>query len=105
MGMADIAEVLWNDFLNITLPTQPGMIATALFFPTVRVDAALQFATSDRLRPAAGRLKNFRQLHSKTPGHPEIGYSQALKPPPARLDKVWRTPSGGDSGTYIGGAV
>lgn len=35
MGMADIAEVLWNDFLNITLPTQPGMIATALFFPTV----------------------------------------------------------------------
>ena len=31
MGMADIAEVLWN----ITLPTQPGMIATALFFPTV----------------------------------------------------------------------
>lgn len=35
MGMADIAEVLWNDFLNIILPTQPGMIATALFFPTV----------------------------------------------------------------------
>ena len=35
MGMADIAEVLWNDFLKITLPTQPGMIATALFFPTV----------------------------------------------------------------------
>lgn len=35
MGMADIAEVLWNDFLNITLPTQPRMIATALFFPTV----------------------------------------------------------------------
>lgn len=36
MGMADIAEVLWNDFLkhNPTDPT-PGMIATALFFPTV----------------------------------------------------------------------
>lgn len=35
MGMADIAEVLWNDFLNITPPTQPGMTVTALFFPTV----------------------------------------------------------------------
>ena len=33
MGMADIAEVLWNDFLKHK--TQPGMIATALFFPTV----------------------------------------------------------------------
>ena len=31
MGMADIAEVLWNDFLK----HNPGMIATALFFPTV----------------------------------------------------------------------
>ena len=30
MGMADIAEVLWNDFLK-----QPGMTVTALFFPTV----------------------------------------------------------------------
>ena len=47
MGMADIATALWSRhlrfnptdptwiFLNITLPTQPGMIATALFFPTV----------------------------------------------------------------------
>ena len=36
MGMADIAEVLWNDFLkhNPYRPN-PGMIATALFFPTV----------------------------------------------------------------------
>lgn len=35
MGMADIAEVLWNDFLKHN-PTDPtGMIATALFFPTV----------------------------------------------------------------------
>lgn len=34
MGMADIAEVLWNDFLKHN-PTDPtGMIATALFFPT-----------------------------------------------------------------------
>lgn len=35
MGMADIAEVLWNDFLKHN-PTDPtGMTATALFFPTV----------------------------------------------------------------------
>lgn len=35
MGMADIAEVLWNDFLKHNPTDQPGMIATALFFPTV----------------------------------------------------------------------
>ena len=34
MGMADIAEVLWNDFLKHN-PTEPGMTVTALFFPTV----------------------------------------------------------------------
>lgn len=35
MGMADIAEVLWNDFLKHN-PTDPtGMTVTALFFPTV----------------------------------------------------------------------
>lgn len=39
-------------------------------------------------------LKNFRQLHSKTHSHPEIGYTPVLKPPPVLLDKVWRTPSG-----------
>ncbi len=49
MGMADIAEVLWNDFLKHNPPTQPGMIATALFFPTATRRCALQFAASDGL--------------------------------------------------------
>lgn len=35
MGMADIAEVLWNDFLNITPPIRPGMTVIVLSFPTV----------------------------------------------------------------------
>ncbi len=35
MGMADIAEVLWRDFLNLTRRTRPGPIATASCCPTV----------------------------------------------------------------------
>lgn len=34
MGMADIAEVLWNDFLRHNRPIPPGTIVTVLFCPT-----------------------------------------------------------------------
>ena len=67
MGMADIAEVLWNDFLKHN-PTDPtGMIATALFFPTVtrRCCSTVLHLTGYDL--PLEELKNFRQLHSKTP--------------------------------------
>ncbi len=93
-GMADIAEVLWNDFLKHNPTDQPGMIATALFFPTVTRLCCSQFAASDRLRPATGRTEELPSLHSKTPGHPEIGYTPGVETTPVLLDKVWRTPSG-----------
>ncbi len=93
-GHADIAEVLWNDFLKHN-PTDPtGMIATALFFPTVTRRCCSTVAASDRLRPAAGRAEELSSTDSKTPGHPEIGYTPGVETTTVLLDKVWRTPSG-----------
>lgn len=53
MGMADIAEVLWNDFLKHN-PQNPDWVDRDRFIlSNVRVDAALQSAAPDRLRSAA----------------------------------------------------
>ncbi|MFP1462591.1 hypothetical protein ACLB1E_15625 [Escherichia coli] len=95
MGMADIAEVLWNDFLKHN-PTDPTWYNSDRFilFRRSRVDAALQFATSNRIDLPLEELKNFRQLHSKTPGHPEIGYTPRSETTTGPLGQGWRTPSG-----------
>lgn len=95
MGMADIAEVLWNDFLKHN-PTDPTWYDRDRFILSNGHASMLLYS----LLHLTGydlpleELKNFRQLHSKTHGHPEIGYTPVLKPPPVLLDKVWRTPSG-----------
>jgi transketolase len=73
MGMADIAEVLWNDFLQHN-PTHPHWMNRDRFILSNGHGSMLQYA----LLHLAGYdlsiedLKNFRQLHSKTPGHPEV---------------------------------
>ena len=95
MGMADIAEVLWNDFLKHN-PTDPTWYDRDRFILSNGHASMLLYS----LLHLTGydlpleELKNFRQLHSKTPGHPEIGYTPGVEPPPVLLDKVWRTPSG-----------
>lgn len=96
MGMADIAEVLWNDFLKHN-PTDPTWYDRDRFILSNGHASMLLYS----LLHLTGydlpleELKNFRQLHSKTPGATRrLAIRQALKPPPARLDKVWRTPSG-----------
>ncbi|HEX5756620.1 MAG TPA: transketolase [Arenimonas sp.] len=72
MGMADIAEVLWNDFLRHN-PNNPGWINRDRFLLSNGHGSMLHYA----LLHLAGyelpidELKRFRQLHSKTPGHPE----------------------------------
>src|SRR5690348_17571467 len=72
MGMADIAEVLWNDFL-IHNPANPRWCNRDRFVLSNGHGSMLQYA----LLHLSGydlpidELKRFRQWHSKTPGHPE----------------------------------
>jgi transketolase len=72
MGMADIAEVLWNDFHRHN-PANPKWFNRDRFLLSNGHGSMLQYAllhlTGYDL--PMGELKRFRQLHSKTPGHPE----------------------------------
>ena len=81
MGMAEIAVALWNRHL-VHNPANPEMGESrslrALERP--RLDAALRAAASHRIRPAdRGDSSDFRQLHSKTPGHPEHGLTPGVE--------------------------
>lgn len=74
MGMADFAEVLWSDFLKHN-PNHPSWIDRDRFVLSNGHGSMLLYS----LLHLTGygleieQLKNFRQLHSKTPGHPEYG--------------------------------
>lgn len=74
LGMADIAEVLWNDFL-VHNPQNPGWANRDRFLLSNGHGCMLLYSvlhlTGYDLSIA--EIKNFRQLHSKTPGHPEYG--------------------------------
>ncbi|TBR14172.1 MAG: transketolase [Lysobacter sp.] len=72
MGMADIAEVLWNDFLAHN-PGNPGWFNRDRFILSNGHGSMLQYALLhlSGYDLSIDDLKNFRQLESKTPGHPE----------------------------------
>ncbi len=72
MGMADIAEVLWNDYLRHN-PTNPHWLNRDRFVLSNGHGSMLQYALLHLSGYALSldELKNFRQLGSKTPGHPE----------------------------------
>ena len=80
MGMADIAEVLWNDFLKHN-PNNPNWDNRDRFVMSNGHGSMLIYA----LLHLSGydlpmeEIKNFRQLHSKTPGHPEYGYAPGIE--------------------------
>jgi transketolase len=80
MGMADIAEVLWNDFLSHN-PGDPGWPNRDRFVLSNGHGSMLLYS----LLHLSGydlpieELRNFRQLHSKTPGHPEYGYAPGVE--------------------------
>jgi transketolase len=80
MGMADIAEVLWNDFLNHN-PSNPQWANRDRFILSNGHGSMLQYAllhlTGYDL--SIEDLKAFRQLHSKTPGHPEYAETPGVE--------------------------
>ena len=80
MGMADIAEVLWNDFLQHN-PANPHWPNRDRFVLSNGHGSMLQYALlhlSGYELPMA-ELKRFRQLHSKTAGHPEYGHTPGVE--------------------------
>ncbi|NOT83384.1 MAG: transketolase [Methylococcaceae bacterium] len=80
MGMADIAEVLWNDFLQHN-PTNPKWPNRDRFVLSNGHGSMLIYSLlhlSGYALPIE-ELKQFRQLHSKTPGHPEYGYAPGIE--------------------------
>ncbi|NQY87656.1 MAG: transketolase [Colwellia sp.] len=80
MGMADIAEVLWNDFLkhNPNNPNWPDRDRFVLSngHGSMLIYSLLHLSGYDL---PIEQLKQFRQLHSKTPGHPEYGYTPGVE--------------------------
>jgi len=80
MGMADIAEVLWNDNMNHN-PANPDWSNRDRFIlsnghGSMLIYSLLHLTGYDL---SIDDLKNFRQLHSKTPGHPEYGYAPGVE--------------------------
>ncbi|EOV8089502.1 transketolase [Providencia sp. PROV032] len=80
MGMADIAEVLWRDHMNHN-PANPHWADRDRFVlsnghGSMLIYSLLHLAGYDL---PIEELKNFRQLHSKTPGHPEYGYTPGVE--------------------------
>jgi transketolase len=80
MGMAEIAEVLWNHHLrhNPTNPKWPDRDRFVLSngHGSMLIYALLHLTGYD---VTTDDLKNFRQLHSRTPGHPEYGYTAGVE--------------------------
>jgi transketolase len=80
MGMADIAEVLWRDFLNHN-PNNPMWANRDRFVlsnghGSMLIYSLLHLTGYDL---PIDELKAFRQLHAKTPGHPEVGYTPGVE--------------------------
>ncbi|OZP55273.1 transketolase, partial [Serratia marcescens] len=80
MGMADIAEILWRDYLNHN-PTNPHWADRDRFVlsnghGSMLIYSLLHLTGYDL---PMRELENFRQLHSKTPGHPEYGYTPGVE--------------------------
>ena len=80
MGMADIAEVLWNDFLrhNPANPAWPGRDRFVLSngHGSMLLYSLLHLCGYEL---PISEIQNFRQMHSKTPGHPEYGYTPGVE--------------------------
>lgn len=80
MGMADIAEVLWREFMRVN-PRDPNWINRDRFILSnghgcMLLYSVLHLAGFD---VSIDDIKDFRQLNSKTPGHPEYGHTPGVE--------------------------
>lgn len=80
MGMADIAEVLWRDYL-VHSPSNPHWFNRDRFVlsnghGSMLIYSLLHLTGYDL---SLDDIQQFRQLHSKTPGHPEFGYTPGVE--------------------------
>ncbi|MCQ9049121.1 transketolase [Vibrio diabolicus] len=80
MGMADIAEVLWRDFLKHN-PTNPNWPDRDRFIlsnghGSMLIYSLLHLSGYDL---TMADIQSFRQLHAKTAGHPEYGYAPGIE--------------------------
>ncbi|WP_027960777.1 transketolase [Halomonas halodenitrificans] len=80
MGMADIAEVLWNDYLRHN-PADPTWPDRDRFVLSNGHGSMLLYSLLHLTGYELGleELQNFRQLHAKTAGHPEYGYAPGVE--------------------------
>lgn len=80
MGLADIAEVLWNDYMKHS-PENPQWVDRDRFVLSNGHGSMLIYALLHLCGYGLGMddLQNFRQLHSRTPGHPEYGYTPGVE--------------------------
>lgn len=80
MGMADIAEVLWRDFLKHN-PANPNFADRDRFVMSNGHGSMLIYSLLHLTgyEVSIDDIKSFRQLHSKTPGHPEYGYTPGVE--------------------------
>lgn len=80
MGMADIAEVLWNDYLKHN-PEDPNWPNRDRFILSNGHGSMLLYSLLHLTgyEVSIEDLRQFRQLHSKTPGHPEFGITEGVE--------------------------
>lgn len=80
LGMADIATVLWHEFLQHN-PQNPAWLNRDRFILSNGHGSMLHYSLLHLTGYALtlDDLKNFRQLHSKTPGHPEVGLTPGIE--------------------------
>ena len=80
MGMADIAEVLWNDYLKHN-PEDPKWADRDRFVLSNGHGSMLLYSLLhlSGYELSLEQLQNFRQLHSPTAGHPEFGYAPGIE--------------------------
>lgn len=80
MGMADIAEVLWRDYMNHN-PANPEWAGRDRFVLSNGHGSMLLYSLLHLTGYGVSieDLQNFRQLHSRTAGHPEYGYAPGIE--------------------------